>query len=70
MWHKPTKTKIYPMDYESRLATLKHLFDVLTKKLQSEGKDADTFKLEESQFHLQQIQLEIDRISKMRSYKK
>lgn len=58
------------MDYESRLATLRHLFDVLTKKLQSEDPDADTTKLEESQFHLQQIQLEIDRISKMRSYKK
>lgn len=58
------------MDYENRLTTLKHLFDVLTKKLQSETANANATKLKESQFHLQQIQVEIDRISKMRSYKK
>jgi hypothetical protein len=58
------------MDYENRLTTLKHLFDVLTKKLQAEPTNANTAKLQESQFHLQQIQSEIERISKMRSYKK
>jgi hypothetical protein len=58
------------MDYEKRLTTLKNLFEVLTQKVKAESLANNSDKLHESQFHLQQITSEIDRITKMRSYKK
>ncbi len=57
------------MDYENRLTTLKHLFDVLTQKIKAENPAANDAKVHESQSHLKQIESEIERISKMRSYK-
>jgi hypothetical protein len=59
------------MDYEKRLSTLKDLFASLTKKLREETiANLNPAKVQECKFHLQQIETEISRIAKMRSYKK
>lgn len=58
------------MDYEKRLLTLKSLLDTLRKKVQQDTSAAKNNKFQESQIYLQQIETEIDRIGKMRSYKK
>jgi len=70
LYHKTGPKLNHPMDYEARLTTLKHLYEVLTQKIEAENLSESAAKLHESQSHLQQIRLEIERISKMRSYKK
>jgi hypothetical protein len=58
------------MDYEKRLSTLRKLFDELTQKVKEENLINNSTKVHESQSHLKQIESEINRITKMRSYKK
>jgi len=58
------------MDYENRLNTLKNLHNTLTNQLKSNEANVTPERKKESEFHLKMIESEINRISKMRSYKK
>jgi len=57
------------MDYEKRLTTLKELLLTLSKKIQQGTASDNNAKFNESMVYMQQIESEINRIDKMRSYK-
>lgn len=58
------------MDYEIRLNTLRSLYLKITDDLKKDPVHVTPERRKESEFHLKQIESEINRIAKMRSYKK
>lgn len=58
------------MNYEERLATLQYLFQELNLKLAEESAQLNDAEIREYTNQLAQIQMEIERLQKMRGYRR